>query len=388
VTPPASTERKGIISPVKRLVIKVGTSIITDDDLSLSQGKIQCLASDIHGLPPGVKEVIIVSSGAIASGRTKSAWGREKNIPQKQALAAMGQSGLMQAYEKAFSRHSRPVAQVLLTREDCENRRRFINARNTFFTLLSWGVVPVVNENDTVAVEEIKVGDNDTLSALVTNLVEADLLIILSDVDGLYEGDPKTDRKARLIPVVKKVDRGLMAMAGESISPTGTGGMATKLSAAAMVMDLGVPVIVANGHTPGIIGRVMGGEEAGTLFSPEKSRMASRKHWILHTLRPRGELVVDRGGVEAIIDHGKSLLPVGILEVKGRFETGDAVRCLSEEGLEFARGLANYTSREVDLLRGHRSDEIESILGYKYYDEVIHRDDLVIVGPDSETGGR
>lgn len=372
-------DRKKILKDVKKLVIKVGTSIITDEALNLSEKKIRGLAEDVHSLQPRIRDVIIVTSGAIAAGRAKCNLERPVDIPMKQAMAALGQSRLIWAYEKIFSEYGRKVAQILLTLDIFNDRQRYIHARNTIVTLLSLGVMPVVNENDTVAVEEIKFGDNDTLSALVTSLSEADLLLILSDVDGLYESDPRKKKDVRLVPVVEKIDNKVLSLAGGTTSETGTGGMTTKLEAAAKVMDLGVPVIIANGHVPGIIGRIMNGEDIGTIFIPRKEKLASRKHWILHTIRPKGKLIIDRGGVDAIVNNGKSLLPVGITGVKNVFSPGDAVRCVDEDGREFARGLVNYTSKEIDLIRGRHTDEIESILGYKYYDEVIHRDDLVLI---------
>ncbi len=374
-----SPDRRKIMAAARRVVVKVGSSLVTDERLDLAEEKIERLAQAVAGLPSGVKDVVIVTSGAIAAGRAKGHFDRPASIPQKQALAALGQSRLMWAYEKIFSAYGRKVAQVLLTLDDFHHRRRFVNARNTVFTLLAWGVIPVVNENDTVAVEEIKFGDNDNLSALVTSLAEADLLVILSDVGGLYDGDPRVKPDARLIPVVGRVDAALLAMAGGSRSGVGTGGMTTKLKAAAKVMDLGVPVVIADGHAPGVIGRILAGEEVGTLFTPRQDRLAGRKHWIRHTLRPKGSLTVDLGGVAAILDKGSSLLPVGVVKVEGSFKSGDAVRCLDEAGREFARGLVNYDARELELIRGRHTDEIEAALGYKYYDEVIHRDDLVLV---------
>ncbi len=378
-----TVDRSRILAGVRRLVIKVGSSIITDESLQISEARIETLAEAIHRLPPTVREVIIVTSGAIAAGRARLGLGKPTAIPQKQAMAALGQSRLMWAYEKIFSGFDRKVAQVLLTLDDFRDRRRFLNARNTIFTLLSWGVIPVVNENDTVAVEEIKFGDNDNLSALVTSVSEADLLVILSDVDGLHDGDPRVRPEAKLIPTVWRIDAALQAQAGGTGSGVGTGGMATKLQAAAKVMDLGVPVIIGNGHQADTLPRIMAGETIGTLFVPRREKLARRKHWILHTLRPRGSLVIDRGGVEAILGKGRSLLSVGIVGVEGTFKTGDAVRCLDQDGREFARGLVNYAAREVEAILGRRTDEIEGILGYKYYDEVIHRDDLVVLaGPD------
>jgi glutamate 5-kinase len=385
-----TTSRREIMAGVRRLVVKVGSSLITetvDDRPRLSEERIRLLADAIRGLPEHVREVVVVSSGAIAAGRDRAGMGRPVSIPQKQALAAIGQGRLMQAWERVFSEAGRTVGQVLLTQEDFDDRRRFINARNTLFTLLSWGVVPVINENDTVAVDEIKLGDNDTLSALVTSLTEADLLLILSDVEGLYDADPRTTPDARLVREVRRIDPATLASAGGAGSCVGTGGMTTKLRAAAKVMDLGVPTVIAGGHVPRVIARVVAGEEVGTIFLPRKAKLPGRKHWIRHTLRPRGSIVVDRGGAAAVLQRGKSLLPAGIVSVQGEFRQGDAVRCLDLDGVEFARGLVNYGAREVEAIRGRRTDEIESVLGYKYYDEVIHRDDLVVVSAAGDAGG-
>jgi glutamate 5-kinase len=374
-----SGARRELPGKVRRVVVKVGSSIITDESLTVSEERIGRIAAAIHRLAPTVPEFVVVTSGAIAAGRAKAGLGRPTTIPQKQAMAALGQSRLMWAYETVFSAHARNVAQILLTLDDFHSRRRFINARNTLFTLLSWGFVPIVNENDTVAVDEIKFGDNDNLSALVTSLSEADLLIILSDVDGLHDANPATSPGARRIPEVARIDAKILAMAGGTGSRVGTGGMITKLQAAGKVVDLGVPVVIADGHQPGVIERIVAGEDVGTLFLPRTERMAGRKHWIRHTLRPRGTVVVDRGGTAAILQKGKSLLPVGVVRAEGPFRPGDAVRCVDPSGREFARGIARYSDRELSLIAGHRTDEIESILGYNSGDEVVHRDDMVII---------
>jgi glutamate 5-kinase len=365
---------------VRRLVVKVGSSLIAHRNTGVSRERIRALADAVTTLPPPAREVIIVTSGAIAAGRSVcGGMERPTTIPQKQALAAIGQGRLMGTYDEVFLAAGRKVAQILLTLEDFRDRRRFLNARNTIFTLLSWGVIPVVNENDTVAVDEIKFGDNDTLSALVTSLAEADLLIILSDVEGLFDGNPADHPEARLIATVRRVDESVLEVAGGTSSGVGTGGMATKVKAALKVMDLGLPTVIASGHRPDALPRILAGEEEGTLFLPRPVPMNRRKHWIRHTLRPRGSLTLDRGAVRAITGQGRSLLAAGISAVEGNFRAGDAVRCLDQEGREFARGLVNYSAREVDLIRGRHTDEIEGVLGYKDYDEVVHRDDLVLL---------
>ncbi len=379
-------DRATVMAGVRRLVVKVGSSLIADPDQGILENPLRALLGDLVNLPPRVTDLVIVSSGAIAAGRGKCGLGKPSTIPQKQALAALGQSRLMWAYENILSEHGRKAAQILLTLDDFRDRRRFLNARNTLFTLLAWGMVPVINENDTVAVDEIKLGDNDNLSALVTGAAEADLLVILSDVDGLHESDPRTDPSAKRVPVVRRIDAAILATAGGTGSSVGTGGMATKLAAAAKVNDLGVPVVIAAGTNPGVVGRIVAGQDIGTLFLP-RQRLAGRKHWILHTQRPKGTLRIDPGGVEAIVAGGGSLLAVGIREVDGTFSAGDAVRLADRDGREFARGLVNYGSREVLLIRGRRTDEIEAVLGYKYFDEVINRDDLVLTDEPGHRAG-
>lgn len=350
---------------------------------ALNLSIIESIVRDIVNLQRKKIEIIIVSSGAIAVGLQKLEFSRKpKTIPQKQAVAAVGQIDLMLTYEQLFSKHQQKVAQILLTHDDLRNRKRYINARNTIFTLLNFKVVPIINENDSVVVEEIKFGDNDNLSALITSLVEADLLIILSDVNGLYTIDPNKDKKAKIISLVEKITPKIEEIAGGSISLTGTGGMYTKLQAAKKVSDYGVPMVIANGKKEGILKRIFEGEEVGTLFLPKRDKLTSRKHWIAHILTPRGKLIVDQGAKQAIIGGGKSLLPAGILKVEGSFGLGDAVSCLDGDGLEFARGLVGYQVEEVKKIKGLQSKKIKEILGYQYYDEVIHRDDLVILGEE------
>lgn len=323
---------------------------------------------------------MLVSSGAIAAGiKELNLPEVPKNIPQKQAAAAIGQSHLIWVYEKFFGQRNQKVAQILLTHDDLSNRRRYLNARNTLFTLLRYRVVPIINENDTVAIEEIQFGDNDTLSALVTNMVEADLLLILSDVDGFYTADPRRDRQASLLSQVDKITPAIEAIAQPSLSLTGRGGMISKIQAAKKAGASGAMTIIANGKHPEIIKRVLAGEEVGTLFLPQKSRLTSRKHWIAYTLKPKGDIVVDDGARDALIRNGKSLLPKGILGIKGKFGPGDAVTCIDAKGQGLARGIVNYSSEELKAIKGCYTTEIEKILGYKFYDEVIHRDNLVLL---------
>jgi glutamate 5-kinase len=361
-------------------VVKIGSGVLTSSSQGLDFPIIEDLVSQLATLQRGGLELLVVSSGAIAAGLKKLALPEfPKNIPQKQAAAAIGQSQLIWAYEKFFSRSNQQVAQILLTHDDLSNRRRYLNARNTLTTLLKYRVIPIINENDTVAVEEIQFGDNDTLSALVTNMVGADLLIILSDVDGFYTSDPHTDVQATLLSQIDTITPAIEAMAQPSSSLTGRGGMITKVQAAKKVGASGAMTIIANGKLPQVITRILSGEDIGTLFLPSRDRLASRKYWIAYTLKPKGELIVDEGAKEALIRNGKSLLPKGLLEVRGNFNPGDAVICKDTSEKEFARGLVNYSYTELEAIKGHYTNEIENILGYKFYDEVIHRDDLVLV---------
>ena len=372
--------RTEILKKIRRIVIKIGSRVLTCEDNGIDSAFIGRLAADVAALRAENREIIIVSSGAVAAGRKELGLeDRPKSIPQKQAAAAIGQSRLMRAYEEAFSVHGHKVAQILLTREDLADRQRFLNARATLDTLLDFGVTPIINENDTVAVEEIKFGDNDNLSALVTNLAEAHLLIILTDIDGLYDADPRSNADARLIPLVRAITREMEKAAGGSGSTVGTGGMATKVAAAKRAGQFGAPTIVMNGKTPEIIPRALAGEEVGTLFLPAHELLNRRKHWIAYTLRPRGRAIVDEKAVEILKRQGKSLLPSGIVRVEGEFERGACVRICGPDGTEFARGIADYSSQEIEKILGHQSGEIEPTLGYRYGDEVVHRDNLVVL---------
>lgn len=304
---------------------------------------------------------------------------RLRSIPLKQAAAAIGQSALMATYEEALAPHGIKVAQVLLTQEDIRDRVRYLNARNTLFTLLSLGVLPIVNENDTVAVNEIKFGDNDVLSALVASLVDADLLVMLTDQEGLYTADPRTDPAAKLIPVLASPFPSDAFWAGPTRTVVGIGGMASKVEAARLTTGSHIPAIVANGLKPDTLLRVLAGESIGTLFLPRAAKMGGRKRWLAFATRPQGGVRVDAGAKRALIHEGRSLLPSGVEGTVKRFQVGDVVSVLGVEGEEFARGLVNYSADEVERIKGRKTSEIEGVLGYKHSDEVIHRDNLVIL---------
>lgn len=375
-----NTDRKALISQVKRVVIKIGSSVLTNENGKILEGVFDEIAKEIFKIKSKGIESIVVSSGAIAAGMKKLGLKEKpKDVLMKQAVAACGQSTLMWYYEKAFSVFGERVAQILLTHDGLSVRKRFLNARKTLFTLLEIGVIPIVNENDTVAVEEIVLGDNDKLAALVTNLIEADLLILLSDIDGLYNKDPRNHRDAELISVIDKIDEGIEEIAGETLGRTTTGGMKTKIEASKIAAAFGIPTIIANGKRPNTLSEIFSGKGTGTLLLPAKEKLKSRKHWIAFTLKPSGEIIIDDGAKRAIISLGKSLLPSGIKEILGDFETGELVRCLDEGGIEVARGLASYSSDEIKKIAGAKTTDIEKILGYKYSDEVIHRNDLVVM---------
>lgn len=377
---PEALDRLSLFSQARRLVIKVGSAVLTSPQGGLDEERIQAMCECLHRVSQRGYEIVLVSSGAIAAGSKKMGLKRRpRSIPEKQAAAAVGQARLMWMYERCFGRMGKDVAQILLTREDVADRKRFLNARNTLFTLIKWGIIPIINENDTVVTEEIQFGDNDCLSALVTNLVQAELLVILTDTDGLYDRDPKLDAGARRIRVVREVDDRVFSLVELTTSSVGTGGMISKLQAAKTAAMYGVPTVIASGKSPDALERVLCGEDIGTIVLPKENRLNSWKHWIAYSRNICGALVVDQGAKRAIVERGKSLLPSGIKDVKGSFGAGDSVSCLGENGKEFARGLVNYSSDEIRKIQGHKSFEIEKILGYKFFDEVIHRDDLVVM---------
>src|SRR5882724_5529413 len=365
---------------VRRLVVKVGTSLIAEPGTGPDPDRIAALAAETAGAREG-RETVLVSSGAIASGTARLKLPeRPRSIPEKQAAAAVGQSALMWQYEAAFGRHQIQVGQVLLTAQDISDRARYLNAKNTLLALLQFGVLPIVNENDTVAVEEIKVGDNDNLSALVASLIEADLLVLLTDVDGLYTANPSVDREARKLDTVEAVTDDIARLVWEGTGAGSVGGMATKLQAAQKAASAGVPMIIASGHEERVLERLLAGEPLGTYFAPRTDRLGARKRWIAFAVPPQGRLTVDAGALAALTQRGKSLLPSGIVEIEGDFDSGEVVALLGGAGgKEFARGVVNFDAAELRKIRGAKTQEIEHRLGYKSFDEVIHRDNLVIL---------
>ena len=364
---------------MKRLVIKIGSNILASAEKGLNSRRLRVIAKDISAIVEQGHEAVIVSSGAIAAGLKKLGLkGKPHDIKLQQAAAAIGQSSLMWAYEHNFADFNKKVAQVLLTRDDIANRLRYINAKNTLFTLISYGVIPLINENDPIAVDEIKFGDNDMLAALAAGLVEADMLVILSDVDGLYTKDPK-QKGARLVDNVEKITPEVERRAGGTGSSVGTGGMYSKLLAAKQAASHGIPVVIMNGRKSGLLKKLLAGKKIGTYFEPNKQRMSSRKGWIAYGVRSKGAIHIDDGAVNALTNMGRSLLPSGIMKVEGAFEVGDYVRCLDSRGNRVAKGLTNYSSNDLDRIRGKKTSDIQKILGYKYSDEVIHRDNLVMV---------
>jgi glutamate 5-kinase len=364
---------------MKRLVIKIGSNILASAEKGLNSRRLRAIAKDVSEIIEQGHEAVIVSSGAIAAGLKKLGLkGKPHDIKLQQAAAAIGQSSLMWAYEHNFADFNKKVAQVLLTRDDIANRLRYINAKNTLFTLISYGVIPLINENDPIAVDEIKFGDNDMLAALAAGLVEADMLVILSDVDGLYTKDPGK-KGARLMDNVEKITLEVEKRAGGTGSSVGTGGMYSKLLAAKQASSHGIPVVIMNGRKSGLLQKLIAGKKVGTYFEPGKQRMSSRKGWIAYGVRSKGSIHIDDGAVNALTNMGRSLLPSGIMKIEGTFEVGDYIRCLDSRGNRVAKGLTNYSSEDLDRIRGKKTSEIEKILGYKYSDEVIHRDNLVVV---------
>ncbi|MFQ5532635.1 MAG: glutamate 5-kinase [Candidatus Methylomirabilales bacterium] len=373
-------ERVELCKGVRRLVVKVGSGVLSRGSHCLQTDAFQVLAKQIAALMAQGVQTLLVSSGAVMAGMERlERRERPRSIPLKQAAAAVGQSALMATYEEAFAPFGIKVAQVLITQEDIRDRVRYLNARNTLFTLLGLGVLPIVNENDTVAVEEIKFGDNDILSALVASVVDADLLVMLTDQDGLYTADPRTDPRAQLIPVISSPFGADAFGAGPSRTAVGIGGMASKVEAARVATASHIPAMVANGLQSDILSRLIAGESVGTLFLPQAARIGSRKRWLAFATRPQGGVQVDAGAKRALIHQGRSLLPSGVQGTVKQFRVGDVVSVLGGEGEEFARGLVNYSAEEVERIKGQKSSEIERILGYKHSDEVIHRDNLVIL---------
>ncbi len=371
---------KTILTQCKRIVVKVGSSLVTNQGAGLDLDALGNWARQIAALNAAGHEVVLVSSGAIAEGMQRLGWKkRPASIHDLQAAAAVGQMGLVQAYESGFRKHGLHTAQVLLTHADLADRERYLNARTTLTTLLSLRVIPIINENDTVVTDEIKFGDNDTLGALVTNLIEADVLIILTDQSGLYTADPRKDNMATLVSSVLAGDAQLESMAGGTGSNIGRGGMITKILAAKRAARSGAHTVIASGHEPDVLLRLIKGESIGTLLTAATLALAARKQWLADHLQVAGKLVLDAGAVKALRSDGKSLLPIGVKKVVGEFERGALVACIGEDGSEIARGLTNYNAGEARLIAKHASREIEALLGYGGDAEIIHRDNLVLL---------
>ena len=367
------------VEAARRIVVKIGSSLITHPASGIDDERIKGWCTELVEQSKQNRQVLLVSSGAVAEGVRRLDWpGRPTDLPSLQAAAAVGQMGLIRAYEYAFAHHERQSAMVLLTHDDLANRQRYLNARSTLTRLLDLGVIPVVNENDTVATEEIRFGDNDTLAALVANLLAADLLVILTDVDGLYDLDPRGDPDARPLTYAKATHPGLDGYAGEG-SKLGRGGMVTKLRAARMAARAGAHTVIANGRKDGVLARILSGAREGTLLAATVPPLVARKRWIAGQLKPKGELVVDAGAAAAMRERGVSLLPVGVVAVRGRFVRGDVVRCVTESGEAVAQGLVNYSSGEAERLAGVATVAMAAILDYVEEPELMHRDNLVIV---------
>ncbi len=364
-------------------MMRLGTNLLTAGTDKLDARLMSALVAQIVRLIDEGREVIVVTSGAIAAGRERlNEHGHRRDIPFRQVLAAVGQAHLMHTYDKLFAAHGRVVGQTLLTRRDLADRGSYLNARNTLLGLLDLGVVPVINENDAVATDEIagaKIGDNDNLSALVANLIDADLLALLTDTGGLYSGDPRTDKGATVIARIDRITKEIEAIAGGSESGRGTGGMATKLQAARLATGHGSDVFIADGHERDVLYRLANGEHVGTMFPARTSRMESRKRWMVSGLATKGCIIVDAGAAKALIERHKSLLPAGVRDVQGSFKRGDGVSICLPDNSPIACGITNYGAEELAIIGGMRSDRIEQALGYQYGSEVVHRNNLVVL---------
>ncbi len=386
--------RERYVCSARRIVVKVGTNVLASPGMPLDEGRVDRLSEQIAGLVAEGRQVALVSSGAIGAGMAELKMPeRPRTLPELQASASVGQGRLVSRYERSFSEHGLHAGQILLTREDFDSRQRYLNASNTIRALFNLGCVPVINENDTVSTDEIRFGDNDLLAALVTHLIRAELLILLTCVPGLCLDGPRPEAvrslhesaaphgaRARVADLVDRVDEDVMQLASSEASPGGTGGMQSKLEAARIATEAGEAALIADGTEEDILPRILAGEKLGTLFLPAPKRLRSRKRWIRFTSRPRGAVVVDAGARRALTDRGKSLLPSGVTAVEDEFNPGDVIRIKGPGGEEFARGLSNYSSADVERIKGLRTSRIESVLGHKYYDEIVHRDNLALLG--------
>lgn len=381
-----SIASKSAVHSAQRIVIKVGSSLVTNNGKGLDNTAIRQWAAQIASLRKQNKQVVLVSSGSVAEGMARLKWQtRPKAMNELQAAAAIGQMGLIQAYEAAFHEHNICAAQILLTHEDLADRHRYLNARSTLFTLLDLGVIPIVNENDTVVTDEIRLGDNDTLGALVTNLIEADALVILTDQSGLYDSDPRKNPQAKLISVATAGDPALEEMAGGAGSNIGTGGMATKVLAAKRAASSGAHTIIASGREPNVLERLSQGEPIGSELRATVAVRSARKQWLANHLRLRGQITLDEGALKALTQQGKSLLPVGVIHVNGHFERGDVVACMDENNVEYARGLINYSSSDTRRIMRQPTHNIETILGSMTAGELMHRNNMVILRKFAKT---
>jgi glutamate 5-kinase len=368
-----------IVRDAQRWVIKIGSALLTNDGAGLDRKAIDDWVEQIAQLLADGKEVVLVSSGAIAEGVVRLGWQtRPDSIHELQAAAAVGQMGLIQAYESSFIRFGHHTAQILLDHDDMASRQRYLNARGALQTLIGLNVVPIVNENDTVVTDEIRFGDNDSLAALVANLIDADMLVILTDKDGLYEANPDTHPDAQLISDAMASDTSLDALAGGSNGTLGRGGMVTKLQAARLAARSGCNTVIAGGRNQHILHQIVAGETVGTLLSAGQKPLAARKQWLAGQLQVKGKLILDAGAVKVLTSQGRSLLAVGVSGVEGKFTRGELVSCVDSDGIEVARGLVNYNSDEANRIKGQSTEAISAILGYREDDELIHRDNLVI----------
>src|SRR4030043_261176 len=371
--------RQETFSHIRKIIIKVGSAVLTGSD-GLDLKIINSLVREMSELIHKGYSVVLVTSGAIVSGKHRlNITGKLRSIPEKQAAAAIGQGRLMRIYSKLFEKQGLYVAQILLTLSDLSDRQRYLNIRNTLSTLMEWGVTPIINENDSVAVDEIKFGDNDNLAAMIANIVEADLFINLTSTEGLFDCNPAQSKKAKLIELVYEITDQIEAASTEDTSTGGTGGMKSKVLAAKKVTAMGIPCVIAPGKKKKVLADIIAGKEIGTLSLPMADRLNSKKYWIAFTLQPSGKLVIDDGAKKALLEKGKSLLPSGIVDVEGDFDLGDPVSCVDREGTAVAKGLVNYNSAEIRKIKGLKTSQISQVLGHKDYDEVIHRDNLAII---------
>jgi glutamate 5-kinase len=373
--------RQEVVALARTVVVKFGTNVLTDADGTLDRARVQSLADQVQRLRAAQRKVVLVSSGAIGAGVGELGLGkRPTDLRHLQACAAVGQSVLMRAYQEVLAPHGVHTAQVLLTASDFDHRARYLNVRNTILSLLEWDCLPIINENDTVSVAEIRFGDNDHLAAMVTNLLQAPLLVLLTNVDGLYAVDPAVDPNAELLSTVPLIDGDVTGFAGASKSALGIGGMRSKLRAARLCTAAGESVLIANGMLPNVLDRLFAAEPLGTLFLPHGGTLPAWKRWIGYTARPRGKLITDAGARTAVETKGRSLLPIGVVQVSGSFGKGDVVALCDLAGAEYARGLCNYSAAEAERIRGLRTDQISEVLGAIPYEEIVHRDNLVVLG--------